>query len=56
MITDLTGSTDEIIEKYIQKAKTKFALKDNSLVVVTGGFPNEIAKHRTNYLKIKMIS
>lgn len=56
MITDLTGSTDEIIEKCIQKAKTKFALKDNSLVVVTGSFPNEIAKHRTNYLKKEMIS
>ena len=47
---------DEIIEKCIQKAKTKFALKDNSLVVVTGSFPNEIAKHRTNYLKKEMIS
>ena len=54
-IVDLSGSTDEIIEKCIHQAKKQFQLKDNAYVVVTGGFPNDTKKHHTNYLKIEMI-
>ena len=54
-VVDLSGSTDEIIEKCIHQAKKQFQLKDNTYVVVTGGFPNDTKKHHTNYLKIEMI-
>lgn len=54
-VVDLSGSTDEIIEKCIHQAKKQFQLKDNAYVVVTGGFPNDTKKHHTNYLKIEMI-
>ena len=54
-IVDLSGSTDEIIEKCMNQAKKQFQLKEDSYVVVTGGFPNDPNKHRTNYLKIEMV-
>ena len=54
-VVDLSGSTDEIIEKCLQQAKKQFQLKERSYVVVTGGFPNDTKKHHTNYLKIEMI-
>ena len=54
-IVDLSGSTDEIIEKCMKQAKKQFQLKEDSYVVVTGGFPNDPNKHRTNYLKIEMV-
>lgn len=56
VITDLTGSTDEIVEKCVQKATEKLNLKAGNRVVVTGGFPNETVNHQTNYLKIEEIN
>lgn len=55
MITDLSGSTDEIVKKCTEQAKKEFGLKENDLVVVTGGFPNSTTTPRTNYLKIETI-
>lgn len=55
MITDLSGSTDEIVKKCIEQAKKEFGLKENDLVVVTGGFPNSTTTPRTNYLKIETL-
>lgn len=55
MIVDLSGSTDEIIKKCLEQTKKQFSLKEQSYVVVTGGFPNDTENHHTNYLKIEMI-
>lgn len=55
MITDLSGSTDEIVKKCTEQAKKEFGLKENDLVVVTGGFPNSTTTPRTNYLKIETL-
>lgn len=55
MITDLSGSTDEIVKKCTEQAKKEFGLKENDLVVVTGGFPNSTTTPRTNYLKIESL-
>ena len=48
-------STDELVEECINKAKQIFNLKENSLVVVTGGFPNNAPIKSTNFLKIEKI-
>lgn len=48
-------STDELIEEAIKKAKEIMSLKENDLIVVTGGFPNNTAVKTTNFLKIETI-
>lgn len=55
VVTNLVGSTDEIVKECVEKAKEKFHLSNGSHVVITGGFPNETEKHQTNYLKIEEI-
>lgn len=48
-------STDELIEEAIKKAKEFMSLKENDLIVVTGGFPNNTTVKTTNFLKIETI-
>lgn len=53
----LYESTDEIIETSIKAAKEKFNLKENDIIVITGGFSKEkMEKHTTNLMKIEKIA
>ena len=55
-VIDFYKSTDEMIDNSILEAKTIFNLKPNDLVVVTGGFTENIfEKHTTNLMKIVKI-
>ncbi len=48
-------STDKLIEEAIVKTKEFINLKENDLIVITGGFPNNAPVKRTNFLKIERI-
>lgn len=48
-------STDEMVDEAIIKTKEFTNLKENDLIVVTGGFPNNAPVKSTNFLKIERI-
>lgn len=48
-------STDELIEEAIKRTKEFIDLKENDLIVITGGFPNNTPVKTTNFLKIEKI-
>ncbi len=48
-------STDKMVEEAIKKTKEFISLKENDLIVITGGFPNNAPVKRTNFLKIERI-
>ena len=48
-------STDDMVEEAINKTKEFMDLKENDLIVVTGGFPNNAPVKSTNFLKIERI-
>lgn len=48
-------STDDMVEEAINKTKDFMDLKENDLIVVTGGFPNNAPIKSTNFLKIEKI-
>ena len=48
-------STDEMVEEAIIKTKEFMNLKENDLIVVTGGFPNNAPIKSTNFLKIERV-
>ena len=55
-VIDFYKSTDDMIDNSIRIAKEKFNLKKDDLVVVTGGFTeNMYEKHTTNLMKIVKI-
>ena len=55
-VVEFFKSTDEMIDNSIQEAKKDFSLKEGDLVVVTGGFTeNMFEKHTTNLMKIVKI-
>lgn len=54
-VAPLYNTSDEIIENSIKKAKEFMNLETNDLIIVTGGFPSELAVKTTNFLKIEQI-
>ena len=55
-VVEFFKSTDEMIDNSIEEAKKLFDLKNDDLVVVTGGFTeNMFEKHTTNLMKIVKI-
>ena len=48
-------STDDMVEEAINKTKEFMDLKENDLIVVTGGFPNNAPIKSTNFMKIEKI-
>ena len=55
-VVEFFKSTDEMIDNSINEAKKAFNLKPDDLVVVTGGFTeNMFEKHTTNLMKIVKI-
>ncbi|MBR3117471.1 MAG: pyruvate kinase [Bacilli bacterium] len=55
-VIDFYRSTDDMIDNSIRIAKSKFDLKPDDLVVVTGGFTeNMFEEHTTNLMKIVRI-
>ena len=55
-VVEFFKSTDDMINNSINEAKKKFNLKTDDLVVVTGGFTeNMFEKHTTNLMKIVKI-
>ncbi len=54
-ILPICDSTDEVVSKSVAKAKEFMHLDTNDLILVTGGFPNDIDQKSTNFLKIEKI-
>ena len=48
-------STDDMVEEAIAKTKEFMNLKENDLIVITGGFPNNAPVKSTNFLKIERV-
>ena len=48
-------STDDMVEEAISKTKEFMNLKENDLIVITGGFPNNAPVKSTNFLKIERV-
>lgn len=55
MLLPVYESTDDMVEEAINKTKNFMDLKENDLIVVTGGFPNNAPIKSTNFLKIEKI-
>ena len=49
------NSTDEVVNVSREKAKEFMNLKENDILVITGGFPNNTSVKATNFLKIEKI-
>lgn len=48
-------STDELVNACKKQAKDFFDLQTGDYVIITGGFPNNMAVNKTNYMKIEEI-
>lgn len=51
----IINSTDEILIKSVENAKDFIDLQSGDLVIITGGFPNNMKIKRTNLMKIEVI-
>ena len=52
-VVNVYESTDEIVEDAKVCAREFFDLKDNDIIVITGGFPNNETTKKTNFMKIE---
>ena len=55
VITNPYTSTDEIVEDGKLKASEFTELKENDIILITGGFPNNTEVKSTNFMKIEKI-
>lgn len=53
VLVDECKTTDEIVNKCVQKVTDKFELLPKDIVIITGGFP--IGNKNTNFMKIEVI-
>jgi len=51
----IIDSTDEILTKSVENAKNFMDLDSGDLIIITGGFPNNLKIKRTNLMKIEII-
>ena len=51
----IIDSTDEILTKSVENAKNCMDLDSGDLIIITGGFPNNLKIKRTNLMKIEII-
>ena len=54
-IVPVYNNTDEIVEDAKVNATEFLNLKKNDVIVITGGFPNNTATKKTNFMKIEEI-
>ena len=54
-VMSLADSTDELIIHCKEHAMKKFGLQKKDYVLISGGFPNEMATKKTNFMKIEEI-
>lgn len=55
VVQKLGMSTDELVNACKKQAKAFFNLQTGDYVIITGGFPNNMAINKTNYMKIEEI-
>ena len=55
IVTDLFDSTDQIVRDAKEKAIKHMNLKENDIILITGGFYENNQKGKTNFLKIERI-
>ena len=55
IVTDLFDSTDQIVRDKKKKAIKHMNLKENDIILITGGFYENNQKGKTNFLKIERI-
>ncbi len=48
-------STDEVVEVAITEAKRFMELQKNDVLIITGGFPNNVPTKHTNFMKIEVL-
>lgn len=56
IVTEVFNSTDEIVESSISLARQFTELNNDDIVIITGGFPNNIDNKNTNFMKIERIA
>lgn len=49
------NNTDEVIEDAINQSKKFMKLNTGDIIIITGGFPNNIPDKNTNFMKIEII-
>lgn len=54
-ILPIINSTDEILMQSVEKAKEFMKLEEKDIVILTGGFPNNMETKTTNLMKIEEI-
>lgn len=54
-VTEIFNSTDEIVASSKQLAQNFVKLDSNDVIIITGGFPNDIENRNTNFMKIEKI-
>lgn len=55
IVTEIYDSTDRIIEDAKEKSKQFLNLEKGDLIIITGGFPNNVINKKTNFMKIEEI-
>jgi pyruvate kinase len=55
VVTKPYNSTDEIVNDGKIKALEFSSLKENDIILITGGFPNNTEVKTTNFMKIEKI-
>ncbi len=48
-------STDEVVNGAVEEAKKFVSLKEKDVIVITGGFPNNVPTKNTNFMKIEIL-
>ena len=54
-LTKVYDSTDEVIIDSKEKAKDFMELEEKDIIVITGGFPNNVENRSTNFMKVEEI-
>jgi len=54
-VVEIYNSTDEVVKDAKIRATEFLNLKKNDIIVITGGFPNNTATKKTNFMKIEEI-
>lgn len=56
VVTKVFNSTDEIVESSLLLAQDFTELNNDDVVIITGGFPNNIDNKNTNFMKIERVT
>ena len=56
VVTKVFNSTDEIVESSLLLAQDFTELNNDDVIIITGGFPNNIDNKNTNFMKIERVT